>query len=152
MLPARHDRFENLKGYASFLLEKKKLNELASKSILLAKQHNLVYVNYKSDKQLESFLTKSFKKFLTDITKDLAIDGSVETLNKWSRNEWLKTPKIKIYPSDISLGYLIRKRTLMDLMSYYTIDPTHRRKIEEELDMLLLIIEKTAISLHQSPR
>jgi hypothetical protein len=132
------NNFSHLKEYAGYLKEHK-LKELALSSCYLAKNLDL-HTPFKSEKELIDFLIVSFEKFLKDITEKDPIGCALDTLSK--------AKSLPVYYEmnhrDIVLAYNIRKKVLNDFISDYTGDHLLQQEISKEINILLLIIQKTA--------
>jgi hypothetical protein len=132
------NNFSHLKGYASYLKEHK-LKELALSSCYLAKNLNL-QTPFKSEKELIDFLTTSFEHFLKDIAEKDPIGNTLDTL--------MTAKTLPVYYEmshrDIVLAYNIRKKVLNDFISDYTADHLLQQEVSKEINILLLIIQKTA--------
>jgi hypothetical protein len=143
-------KFKNLQGFAHFLLEKKKVKQLAQTSLELAKQHDLIYIKHSTDKELIAFLQSSLKKLLEDIKENKVLEGSLANLSNWVNNEIKNLPDIKIGSSEISKAYKIRKKSLEKFIPEYTNEPMLKTVLQEEISSLMMILEKTAIGFSKA--
>jgi hypothetical protein len=140
------NNFDNLKGYARYLLENK-LNDLVLFSIIYAKEEKLSFIEGRSDKELRMLLEESLTKFLTDIIEDNPIDRQLQTLNSWIQSDKSEFPSQKARHIEITIAYKIRKKVLLAYVEEYTPNLSYQKEIRNEMNILIHIIEKMAIQM-----
>ncbi|MFL5729811.1 MAG: hypothetical protein ACJ75J_10030 [Cytophagaceae bacterium] len=138
--------FENLKGYAGYLLDNK-LHDLVLFSIIRAKEENLFIIKGQSDKKLRIFLEKSHTKFLTDIIEANPIDAQLALLYAWVNADQSGFPSRTIKHTEIIKAYNIRKKVTLAFVEEYTPNLFYQKAIRNEMNILLHIIEKMTLQL-----
>jgi hypothetical protein len=138
--------FDNLKGYARYLLDNK-MNDLILFSIIYAKEEKLGFIKDRSDKEMRFFLEASLTKFLTDIIEDNPIESQLQSLNNWIQSEKSEFPPQNVRHIEISIAYKIRKKVLLAYVEEYTPNLSYQKEIRDEMNILIHIIEKMAIQM-----
>ncbi len=142
----------SLKSYASFLKEYR-LEEASAEYLRIARDIDLPllkFFTHLSEPDLLAFIKESLSNLLQQIQEDKFIETTLETLEKWKKDQLPGIPKQEVKASDLIHTYTVRKFTLMNFLPDYTTNLADGITIIQEIERIFSYIQTLSIETYSS--